>query len=666
MAHWFHRNPIKPTEFAKFDLKGVLTTDTCSKICGELRLRREKLVGYFSNAGNDLFEVSKEFNDYLRLLAGFLVEIGSNQTTSDGGNRNSKLIPLIRFKWGHSMLVETATELSDSWFEALNIILNMAMWLLKHAAWVAGKDEVRDSEAKECLNCLRQAAGMFSYAKETSTRLSGANEVEGSDFDPKVMEAYTLQATAEAQEVIIARAIDMKHNHLLISALSANTASIFAKAEQNVSSLSEEVFGRWSRYLQLKHHFYLAYGYAFLGEAQLSEDKCGEAVRACKQGISEYEVAKDLAAKYATASGPGTRIKPEQHLFFRRIEPLLKRHLEKAERENGFIYHQKVPEECQQLETEVSYGLAKAESFSYPPPAEVWNTSVYTAFDLSKAQMPDFSKVKKSKSKLEPVKEEKIYQTEKDPNGSTRRLTCASRRCHRPRRTTTSTLFMPMFPCSLPFILTLVYVTSTINYVTACIGLGCMGIGGCLPSPCFLGLCLQTPMLSMGCPCRIGFSCLNGGCVARAAAAKTFLEQESESSIVSKTPNDHFQTCCELLDVPVACRGMCSYEGYTSSTIQNALSSQDQCQISDVAKVTFCAARGADHTTCCTHLQIKPQCQLFCDQRPGNKSTLSLEHIECMPLFEDIKGCFLEHALTEYYEENDAMKTKDTTAMLRY
>lgn len=32
--------------------------------------------------------------------------------------------------------------MSDSWFEALNLIDCMAMWLSKHAAWVAGKDEV--------------------------------------------------------------------------------------------------------------------------------------------------------------------------------------------------------------------------------------------------------------------------------------------------------------------------------------------------------------------------------------------------------------------------------------------------------------------------------------------------------------------------------------------
>lgn len=44
----------------------------------ELRLRRDKLVSQFKNASNDLEEVTKEFNEYLRLFAGFLIEIQSS------------------------------------------------------------------------------------------------------------------------------------------------------------------------------------------------------------------------------------------------------------------------------------------------------------------------------------------------------------------------------------------------------------------------------------------------------------------------------------------------------------------------------------------------------------------------------------------------------------
>ncbi|KHJ79050.1 hypothetical protein OESDEN_21313 [Oesophagostomum dentatum] len=227
-----------------------------------------------------------------------------------------------------------------------------------------------------------------------------------------------MQATAEAQEVVIARAIEMKHDPGLISSLAAHTASLFAKAGDQLTSFKEEVFGRWKRYLQLKQHFYLAYGYAFLGEALLKDDKCGEAVRACKEGISEFEIARDFASKYASAPGPGTRIKPEDHTCFKRIKPLLLRHLEKAERENGFIYHQKVPEECPKLESDPGYGVAKPDPFQYPAPAEIWTPAVYSSFNLSKISMPDFSKIFKSKKELQLVNEEKIYQSEKDPNNS--------------------------------------------------------------------------------------------------------------------------------------------------------------------------------------------------------------------------------------------------------
>ncbi|KAK6037789.1 hypothetical protein COOONC_24706 [Cooperia oncophora] len=91
------------------------------------------------------------------------------------------------------MLGTLATEMSDSWFEALNLIACMAMWLSKHAAWVAGKDDVKEYEAKECLTCLRRAAGMFSYVGTHIGRLSGTGDFEGADFDPKVGRAYEQQ-----------------------------------------------------------------------------------------------------------------------------------------------------------------------------------------------------------------------------------------------------------------------------------------------------------------------------------------------------------------------------------------------------------------------------------------------------------------------------------------
>lgn len=39
------------------------------------------------------------------------------------------------------------------------------MWLMKHAARVAAKDEVNDREAKEVHSTLRKAAGLFDYVQ---------------------------------------------------------------------------------------------------------------------------------------------------------------------------------------------------------------------------------------------------------------------------------------------------------------------------------------------------------------------------------------------------------------------------------------------------------------------------------------------------------------------
>ena len=50
------------------------------------------------------------------------------------------------------------------------MIQNMGFWLMKHAAWVAAKDEVFDSDAKECLQCLKRAAGMFAFVSERAGR----------------------------------------------------------------------------------------------------------------------------------------------------------------------------------------------------------------------------------------------------------------------------------------------------------------------------------------------------------------------------------------------------------------------------------------------------------------------------------------------------------------
>lgn len=39
--------------------------------------------------------------------------------------------------------------------------INMALWYTKHAAKLAGADEIKEESAKEAHKCLRKAAGLF-------------------------------------------------------------------------------------------------------------------------------------------------------------------------------------------------------------------------------------------------------------------------------------------------------------------------------------------------------------------------------------------------------------------------------------------------------------------------------------------------------------------------
>ena len=94
-----------------------------------------------------------------------------------------------------------------------------------------------------------------------------------------MMTPCCVQCTAEAQEVTIARAIELKHNPGLISALAHETSKMFTTAADNLHTLDQSKFGHWRSYFELKSQFYLAYAYNYLGESLLAEDKCGEAIR---------------------------------------------------------------------------------------------------------------------------------------------------------------------------------------------------------------------------------------------------------------------------------------------------------------------------------------------------------------------------------------------------
>ncbi|KJH51509.1 DB module [Dictyocaulus viviparus] len=187
---------------------------------------------------------------------------------------------------------------------------------------------------------------------------------------------------------------------------------------------------------------------------------------------------------------------------------------------------------------------------------------------------------------------------------------------------------------NIPLSLTLFFSIASPTYT--CMPFGCLGGLNC--ASCLFGLC--TP------PRCIGGVCL----AARARAARTYKDDAGViQSVNTQNPNERFSTCCSLLDVPQKCQQLCSFEDYNITAVRSLLSFDSSCPVSNLPMVHFCASGGVDHSRCCRAAGIQPQCLQFCDQRPDKNQELTFSHISCMDQFDDIKSCFVEHAITEYY-----------------
>lgn len=251
MAHWYHRNPLKATGRQDFHFKMVAHDPEAIKICSDLKQSRTRLLDLLPDPHHTPDQMSTAVKLYLSVLRGLV------ESQEDSGA--SKLRHALKFKWSHSMLNEAELQ-QDAAFEAASMVMNVAFWHMKHASMIAGKDaELALDEAKDIHSSLRVAAGMIKFVQECLVPQLVERPKEGSDLDMRLMTAYLNQCTAEAQEVTIARAVELKHNPGLISALANETSKMYTTAADSLQPLQHKIFGHWRAYLLLKAKFYLAY-----------------------------------------------------------------------------------------------------------------------------------------------------------------------------------------------------------------------------------------------------------------------------------------------------------------------------------------------------------------------------------------------------------------------
>lgn len=119
-------------------------------------------------------------------------------------------------------------------------------------------------DAKEIHTSMRKAAGIIQMIQKDIIPILEKVNLVGSDLDQRVLSAYLYQCTAEAQEVTVARAIEMKHNNSLISALANETSKLFNVASKHLTGLDKLVVEQWLLYLNIKEFIYLSYVSVYL------------------------------------------------------------------------------------------------------------------------------------------------------------------------------------------------------------------------------------------------------------------------------------------------------------------------------------------------------------------------------------------------------------------
>ncbi|MCL4145815.1 UNVERIFIED_CONTAM: hypothetical protein GTU68_005802, partial [Idotea baltica] len=246
-------------------------------IFSDLKQARLRLLELTPNANHEIDVYEPALTLYLSLLRGLVYP--PEDQTSDW----SKIRHAIRFKWTNSILGSTPESHYDAVFELVSTLQNASFWYIKHAAKVAAQEDVSMEDSKEVHRSLRRGAGIMKYVQAEWVDKLIESPVPGGDSDPRVHTAYLNQTTAEAQEVTIARAVELKHNPGLISALSNETSKMFTTAADSIESLNDKQFGHWKRYLRLKSTFYLAYAHNYAGENLLNQDKCGDATRSLQE-----------------------------------------------------------------------------------------------------------------------------------------------------------------------------------------------------------------------------------------------------------------------------------------------------------------------------------------------------------------------------------------------
>ena len=157
------------------------------------------MLNLYSDPANTMENVEVEFNTYVSLLTGFLIDM-SGRAVGDSKMRFS-----FKSNWTQSLSPTQQHTEQDAFYEIASMLINNALWLTKHAAYVAAVvAEPSEKEAKEVHKCLKKAAGQFKFVQDNLLNKlikTASNQPKNFyDMTDLILSTYINQCKAEAQE----------------------------------------------------------------------------------------------------------------------------------------------------------------------------------------------------------------------------------------------------------------------------------------------------------------------------------------------------------------------------------------------------------------------------------------------------------------------------------
>ncbi|KAL3103138.1 hypothetical protein niasHS_002324 [Heterodera schachtii] len=236
----------------------------------------------------------------------------------------------VSFKWkdafdkGSLFFSRASLTLNDSSFERACVLFNCGALM---SAIASNQQTNTDEELKTVARLFQQSAGVFSKLKDTV--LASVHQEPTSDLLPDTLTALLTLMVAQAQEAIYIKAAKDKLKSTSLLKIAAQCADFYQDAQKlmNRETVKRIWEKEWVQTVTGKGLVFASLAQFHAAEAALDEQKYGEQVTRLAEAQKLFDQSKSYLANAFSEEGV-----------------LIKKGLERAIRDNDFIYHDRVPD----------------------------------------------------------------------------------------------------------------------------------------------------------------------------------------------------------------------------------------------------------------------------------------------------------------------------------